>query len=121
LGWGPTIGKAIQRLKQNLEHAVDVRAHVRVREPDSRIAPAPVDLVANAVGGAVMCIAIDFDDERFSRAEEIDDTIADHVLAPELVPAELRTAEPPPENGLERCAPIAQPSGSIEQLFVLRQ
>jgi hypothetical protein len=45
----------------------------------------------------VMRVAIDFDNQAESWAEEVDDEVADDLLTPELVAAELRVRNLAPE------------------------
>ena len=86
---GPAVGKNFQFRKQALQHAFNVPPDLAVREADRGVTTVSVQAIADRVFFGVMRVAIDLDDERPLRAEEIDDTIADDVLAAELVAAEL--------------------------------
>ena len=43
-----------------------------------------VSLVSDAIRVRIVCVAINFDDEGFLRAEEVDNAIADDMLSPKL-------------------------------------
>ncbi len=98
---GPTIGQRGELIKESSEDSFNILADVLVRKSKRRVASMPVDLVATRITTLVVSVSIDLNNQAFLRTEKIDDAIADHVLAPKLVAAELRSADVTPELSLE--------------------
>jgi len=86
---GPTVGERRKPIQQMRKNAFDVLPHICVRVTDRDEPAMFVQCVSRGVTIRVVSIAVDFHDEALLRAEEVDDAIADDVLTPELIAAQL--------------------------------
>ena len=86
---GPAVGQRFQFRMQALQHAFDISSNVAVREADRRVPALGVQVITNRISFGVVRIPVYLHNQRFLGAEEVDDTIADHVLAAELVTPQL--------------------------------
>jgi hypothetical protein len=117
---GPTVGKVAQFGEKPLEHAFQILTDFRIGETNCRITPVLVHPIARGVSGRVMRITVDFNDKALLRAEEVNDAIPDHVLAPEFEAAELRAADLSPQFGFKRGAALPQQFRPIKEMRILQ-
>ena len=87
-----------------IKHAFDVGTNVPVCKTKHVKAFCAERHIPFIVLWDFVSVAIDLNHEAFGGAEEVDNEIADHMLAPELEAAELRTAEMFPEDFFKRCS-----------------
>jgi len=83
------------------QHAIRVRECLIVPEAQHAIAPFLEPFRARGIAiGSIMLPAIELNDERCFRAEEVDDVCADRLLPSKTKSAELLLAKPHPEMAL---------------------
>ena len=79
------------RLKDGREHLLQLFVNLRIcvahHAQSLRSQPSAASCIALFI--AIVCVAVDLDDQPRLMALEIDDEPADRLLAPELVPAQL--------------------------------
>ncbi|GEM_PF-2076853 len=91
------IGEAFETIEQRSSHTFQIAHHVIIRDPKNMIAE-PFQLVsAPRISTLIdMRVPIYFHDQRFARAQKINDGVADHGLATEFIASKLRTSENAP-------------------------
>jgi hypothetical protein len=94
-------------------------ADIVIGEPQRPVAEGCMFPVASSITIGIVRVAIYFYDQGFGGTEEVHDRTTDDVLAPELVSAQLRSAEPRPEPGFEGRQRVAVLPGSFDQAVVL--
>ena len=93
---GPPIRQSPQFGEKACKDAIKVFADFLIREPDSRVAAQAIRPITHIIALWIMRIAVHLHNQSFLRTEEIDDAIADDVLATKLIAAKLRTTEMAP-------------------------
>ena len=116
---GPTVGKAVQAREKLFKHSIDVLADIAVRKPHRHVAAVLVHEISSPILGGDVGVSIDFHDQRFLRAEEIDDAVTDDMLAAKLVAAELRAAETAPKFRFERSCRLPELLRSTDEMRIL--
>jgi hypothetical protein len=103
------------------QHTIDVAADFRVRESYCREPTQFVDPVPDCILRRIMRVAVEFDDQRLLRAEEVSDAIANDVLPSKPIATELRPTDVPPKLCFERREVLPKTLCSIEKMCVLLQ
>jgi hypothetical protein len=89
----------LQHTLQPRQASIEIVHYIHVGEPERPEAKLPQHLCITCnIGLGIMRISIDFDHQTARWTEEIDNAPANHVLATELVPVELATAQRNPQT-----------------------
>ena len=110
---GPTVGQLAEPFQDCGHHTFNIFAHVGIGKPKSFIALISVNSISNQVLPGVVGITVNFDDQAFLGAKEVNDTVPYDVLPPKLV-AKLASVEMFPKARLEGCRSVAEGSRSLE-------
>ena len=95
----PAIGTMFKRDLKRGQHAIQISHHLIIGEAHYSVSIGSLHLtIANDITGEIVGIAINFDDQAFGWAEEIDNPIADHSLPPELESTEPTVAQLHPQS-----------------------
>lgn len=109
----PTVGEGLQPRKDLFEHACDVGTNIPVCKTKHVKAFGAERHIPLIVLWDFVRVAIDLNHEAFARTEEVDNEIADYMLAPKLVAAELRTVEMFPEDFFKGRGGVSEFAGSF--------
>ena len=111
----PAIRRLCQRDHDRIEDPFEFRHHIVVRYPQHAEAQPRQHIVAQPVLGFIMRIAIDFDDQRLLRADEVGNVAADDGLTTEFVAVRLAVGQRAPETFLGFGRVTAHFSGALLQ------